>query len=183
MAQEHFEGQRNEAGGVKAFSLREGDVHLLPQGQSLIVDPLRDLFILVDWQLQRVLAIYSVVSEEQFDLVLMLLVAWPSYVPYLHLLRLLAIQLTSDDVEDLERMNARERQGESEARRTQAEQARDRVSPQLQTLRDELAACKPILNALGLDICAVPDFGPLLVRYVSRKKVVPVAGEAGGREQ
>jgi hypothetical protein len=180
MQQSQDAGQQGDFGPQK-FSLRAGPLHLLPQGRSLVADPLRGVLLVVDWQQEQVLAISSgELSEEQFELVCALLGAWPSYVPYEKLLRQLAIPLSPQDGEDLERIRTSGSPGETEAEQVLCAQARARIAPMLDTLRAELGACRPVLNALGLDISAVLDYGPLLVGYLRRAEKVVPAGEVAG---
>lgn len=149
----------------KKFSLQSKHLSLLPERQSLMVDRLTGTLTLVDWQQEQFLDSCDDLSDEQFSLLLTLLEQWPSYVPYEKLLGQLGIQLTVQDIDDLERIRVSERADESEEEQRQDEQARARLQPALRTLRDLLRDCKPCLWDLCLDVVAVMDCGPLLMRY------------------
>ncbi len=148
---------------LKQFSLRvTQDLYVLPEWHSLVADRKLCMLLLVNWQDEQVLGICDALSDEQFSLVLTLLEQWPSYVPYECLLTQLGIPLTTQDIEDLEHLRTSGREDEPEE-----EQARARVRPVLQTLRDLLSECKLSLHDLGIDIGAVKDYGPLLTRDVA----------------
>ncbi len=75
----------------KYFSLRRqgtGEA-LLPIDQQLVIDPLHDMALLVDWQKRRLIAACTFFDEELL-LLLPILRAWPGYVSYGRLLALLA---------------------------------------------------------------------------------------------
>jgi hypothetical protein len=163
--------QQWEAGErFKQFSLRVAPAFsLLPPRHSLVVDRLLSTMLLIDWQNEQVVGNCEVMDDEQFALVLTLLEQWPSYVPYERLLQQLGIVLTSQQIEDLEHLRTSRRACGSEEERRQDEQARMRIRPVLQTLRDLLHNCKIYLQDFGLDIGAVADYGPLLIRYVEAR--------------
>lgn len=152
------------------FSLRiSQDFYLLPARHSLVVDRLLSTMLLVNWQDEQMINNGEVMDDEQFALVLTLLEQWPSYVPYERLLKQLGILLSEEDIKDLERVRGSGRKDESEEERVQDEQARARLQPALQTLRDVLYGCKISLHDFGIDIMAVLDCGLLLTRYVEAR--------------
>ncbi len=134
--------------------------------------------LLIDWQNEQVVGNCEVMDDEPFALVLTLLEQWPSYTPYERLLQQLGITLTDQQIDDLEQLRTSGKANESEEERRQDEQARARLQPVLQTLRDLLHACKVYLNDYGIDIAAVADYGPLLVRY-SETRTPQTQAEAG----
>jgi hypothetical protein len=151
------------------FVLRvTSDVYLLPEQQGLVADALTCQLWLVDWQREQFLALCDDLGDEQFALVLALLERWPSYVPYEMLLPHIGIQPTQQDLDDLERVRRSGRPDESEEEQAQEAEARARIEPLLQTLRDLLGDCRAYLYPLGIDIGAVLDHGPILTRYVEQ---------------
>ncbi len=160
---ENWRGRTTER--FKKFSLQSQHLSLLPERQSLMADRLTGTLTLVDWQQEQFLDSCDDLSDEQFSLLLTLLEQWPSYVSYAKLLEQIGIQLTAQEVEDLERVRESERADESEEERIQDEQARARLQPILRTLRDLLGDCKPCLRDLWIDVVAVMDCGPILVQY------------------
>lgn len=163
----------------KQFSLRVSPVFsLLPPRHSLVVDRLLSTMLLIDWQNEQVVGNCEGMDDEQFALVMALLEQWPSYIPYERLLQQLGIELTEQQIEDLEQLRTSGRANEPEEERRKDEQARARLQPVLRTLRDLLHGCKIYLNDYGIDIAAVADYGPLLVRY-SETRTPPAQAEAG----
>ena len=150
----------------KKFSLRESpDRYVLPERHDLVADRLTGQLWLVNWQLEQLIDCCDELLDEQFSLVLLLLERWPSFVPYEHLLRQIGIEPTGQDLADLERIRASRRAGESEEEQVLTQQARTRIEPLLQTLRDLLASSRACLNILGIEIAAVLDTGMLITRY------------------
>lgn len=166
-----MEDQR-ATGRFQQFSLWKKDWIVLPERHSLIVDRVSGALILVDWQQERFVAVCDDLEDEQFSLVLTLLKQWPSYVSYEQLLEQIGIQPTARDLADLERVRV------SRLRSRSREQARERIRPILQTLRDLLRGCRMSLNNMGIDIAAVQDHGPLLVRHVEAR--VPQVEQSAG---
>lgn len=71
------------------FALRRDDsLGLLPASRSLVIDPLNEIALLIDWQARR-LVLACTFFEEELLLLLPVLRAWPSHVPYGRLLALL----------------------------------------------------------------------------------------------
>ncbi len=148
------------------FVLRvTSDMYVLPEQHCVVVDSLTNQLWLVNWQEEQFLALCDGLDDEQFSLVLALLSAWPSFVPYAKLLQHIGIQPTQQDLDDLERVRASGQLDDSEEERVQEAQARAHIDPLLQTLRDLLAGCRVNLHPLGMDISAVLDYGPMLTRY------------------
>jgi hypothetical protein len=165
----------------KQFTLRVTDnLSVLPERCSLVVDRLAGTLTLVNWQDEQFLGVCDELTDEQFSLVLTLLEQWPSYVPYEKLLRLIGLELTAQHLEELERVRVSGKAVESEDEQAQNEQARQHLKPVLQTLREEIASCLHALRNLGIDICAVQDHGPLLMRYVDREVGRSQMEEAAG---
>ena len=151
------------SGRFKQFSLSKKGWFVLPERHSLVVDRVAGTLTLIDWQHERIVAVCEDLDDEQFSLLLSLLERWPSYISYEELLRQLGIEPTSQDLADLERVRWSGRM--SRSRERAMEQARARLQPTLQTLRDLLGACKLCLRSLGIDIVAVLDYGPILIPY------------------
>jgi len=165
------------------FSLRiSQDFSLLRARHSLVVDRLLGTILLVNWQDEQVLNNCEVRDDEQFALILTLLEQWPSYVPYERLLRHLGIRLSAQDIEDLERVRVSGRTDESEEERMQDEQARTRIQPALQTLRNLLHDCTILLHGFGIDIKTVLDYGPLLTPSREAGKSIFEGSCEGGKE-
>lgn len=163
----------------KQFSLRiSHEFYLLPARHSLIVDRLLGMIVLVNWQDEQIVSVGEELNDEQFTLALTLLERWPSYTPYEILLGQLGIQLTGQDIEDLELLRTIRRANVSEEEQAQEAQARARLQPALQTLRDLLRDCRIYLQSFGVDIGTVVDYGPLLVRYMLSKTPHAEAGAA-----
>jgi len=160
----------------KQFPLQTQDSYVLPVRHGVIADRLTGSLTLVNWQDERFIAICEL-DDEQFSVVFTLLEQWPSCVPYEQLLRQLGIEPTGQDLADLEfvRMS-----GQMSRSRVQAKaQARTRLQPTLQKLRDLLSSSRACLNTLGIDIAAVQDHGPILIRYVEARALVLVEQSAG----
>jgi len=160
------------------FSLRANDWCLLPLRQSLVVDRVTGVLTVVDWQSERFTSICDDLDDEQFSLVITLLRRWPSYVSYEQLLEQLGIQLSAQDLADLERVRESKQTRTSRRESRATERARARLQPVLQTLRDLLSGSRACLNFLGIDIAAVLDYGPLLVQYVEAR--APQAEQSAG---
>ncbi len=64
------------------FPLRQPDGQaLLPVDQQLVIDPLHEMALLIDWRKRQLVAACTF-FEEELVLLLPILRAWPAYVPY-----------------------------------------------------------------------------------------------------
>jgi hypothetical protein len=169
LEEEHMEQPRQQpeyaTERFSQFALRLGDLSLLPEHSSLVVDLLTGTIALVNWQEAQFLDVIEVGDDEQFALMFTLLKQWPSYVPYERLIGHLGISLTNQEIEDLERVRTSGWANEPEGEQAQDQLADARLRPVLQTLRDLLQDCRPALQGFGIDIVAVKDYGPLLVPF------------------
>jgi len=68
-------------------------------------------------------------SNNQLPAVLYLLEEWPSYVPYEKMLHRYGVDLTDQQLEDLERVKASGYAGETEEEKARDQQARERIAP------------------------------------------------------
>jgi hypothetical protein len=127
------------------FALHQtGGRALLPESQSLVLDLMHEMALLIDWRQQRILASCLLVEEEQ-RLLLPLLRAWPCSVSYAQLLAILS------------------KESEQECtRRIEKALEAGRLSDLLAPMKEQLQPCQQRIGRFGVRIVAQFETGLVL---------------------
>ena len=147
------------------------EVALLPEQQTLVVDQILGGITLVDWRSGRFLA-HTNVSDQQLPVILYLLEEWPSYIPFEKVLHRCGLELTAQQLEDIERIKVAGYAGESDEEKALDKEARQRIVPFMKPIRTLLAGCNPHLREFGIIVAEVLDCGPLLMKAANKKPTI-----------
>jgi hypothetical protein len=146
----------------ETFHLRTPRQAILPENQSLVVDHATGTITLADWTARMFIAVIDTLTDEQFSLLLLLLHAWSTFVPYEQALSEIGIILSDTDHAAFTTIRTHPLGTDS------YNQARKRIDALLTTVREMLKTTRVALQTVGIDIGCVLDCGYTLTNYIAQ---------------